>query len=1256
MSIRDVDAIVSTFLMTDDAGVRRYSPLAGGTDLDGTEILPGLLYRYRQLDAGSRAVSLQIFLDVGEIGGRLWDQEVKVLLRVANLSHPALPEVLDGGHLDADKIATEVGVRHSAAYIRTLSEEDIEASEIGDLTAAMQNDPVRALGQLWRLADALAILHDARIAHRNLWPGTLQFYVDGGHPALRISRFEMSALLSNILRASTVDSSGHETVRGLYLAQDARSLRYTPPERARFLLGWSDPETPRAPTDGPGSAEADTFGLAMIAAEWLLGTFDSTAPDAGAVPTLTDLLAFQRQVRVQVRTSPAIPPALGALLDDMLDPDPRGRPTSAQVLERLSRNHDGIVTLLEGAPGADSPPHLLLYLADTRDRLAEWGLIDPTDTDPRKIAEVIEQDTRGALVVESPDGAEPYLRNWRGTAPEKLRQARWVLIGPRAAWFCRPYEQRAKFQRTGELLTDVYVIGYVALRERLARPERDRLRKLEDVRLRRRIASVHVESDEIAPQVLNQLRRDRPDWKRLFETVREPAGPSPRERGFQRALDWLLEYQTAQLAARTYAFQRDPASPPNAAEVVLHWDRKRDRERRDRLPPLSAKLLGDSIARPAFGHFFADVSQGDEASLSYLRIRNDDRGTDTKPGSFRFVRHLGEDTVVVTAVAGAAVPEKGLLSPQDDDGTRIALYRQQDARDELVRNRVLVNRLLDPVSIRGDASRWRGAAGRLKGEGAAVVVDMLCHQPMFALQGPPGTGKTEISSQAVQACLRADPSARILVSAQSHYALDNLAARILTKLGLLDEQGRPQDADLMAIRIYTDRAEDRVDERLRKFSPGETAVRMRHTIRRRVRARLNSLVDGPQVREVAESWLGELDGSEIELGERLRRGANIVLVTCAAATQAKLVDNGAREPFDWVIVEEAAKAWPTELAMPLVRGLRWTMIGDHQQIGAYGAAEVERFLNTCADDPEPSIAEHFAFRKQYLEVFQLFGTMIGQAAPAGPGQASGPVRMLHEQRRMRDPISQVVSRSFYPVLEAPAVPAALLAPPSPAALAVPAPTSGTTAWPRPAAPKQDPSPPGPADIPAGLLLTRRAEEGSAVEFPEWLRERALVWVDTSGMHQDEGYWFNRYEADVVTRLARSLRPYPRLTARHEKESRTGLAILTPYRRQVDAIGRAGQELSGVVKTVDAFQGQEADLVIVSLVRDTARVPWDRPLGNIGHLADPARVNVMLSRARDVLVMVGSYEHFAGSGVPFWETVTATVSHYGIRRPAATVVA
>ena len=1232
MLVSDVDAVVSALLMTDAAGVKQYlSADESDSEIHGTEILPDLLYRYHQLDEGRRGVTLQIYAGVGEVGAQLWDQEVKVLLRVANLQHPALPEVLDGGHLEASKIAARLPGRwDSLAYVRTLSRTELDADDADELARVMHGDRVWALRQFWLLADALAILHDARISHRNLWPGTLQVYEDNDHHALRINRFEMSALLSNLLRATSVDAAGRDAVRRLYLAQGRRALPYAPPERLSFLFGADDGR--RGPGEGPGSAASDVFGLGMMSAEWFLGGFDAPGLDGEREPTVADLLGFQREIRRQVRTSGSVPSALGALLDDMLDPDPRGRATAATVLQRLSSNYDGVVSLMEGVGEGDGLPHLLLYLAETRNNLARWDLLDdPTDTDPRKIARVIEEDLRGALVVESPDGAERFLTNYRGATPEKLKQARWVLIGPKAAWFCRPYELRSKFSRAGELLADVYVIGYVALRDKLATAERDRLKKLEDVQLHRRIGSVHVESDEITSEVLAARRGGRPSWKTLFDTVQEPVPLSPKERSFAHAVDWLLDYQTAQLAARAYAFERDAASPANGQEVALRWRRERDRDRRDRMPPLHAKLLGDESARPSFGDFFSEVAHSDQESLSYLRATKDGGPVGSAGADLRFLRRQGEDTVIVASVSGSPVPDHGLLSPADDAGTKIALDRQRDAREELVRNRVLMNRLIAPISISSLPARWEGAAGQLRGEGKQVVIDMLCHQPMFVLQGPPGTGKTEISSQAVLAYLRADPRARVLVSAQSHFALDNLAVRILTKLGVLDDKGRPQDADFLAIRVFNERAKDRVDTRLQVFQAGDSAIRMRGMIRRRAQDRIDTRVDGVQVRGVAESWLAELrdGGLEIELGERLRRGANLVFVTCAAATPRTLVDNGAREPFDWVLIEEAAKAWPTELALPLVRGLRWTMVGDQEQIGAYGAVEVERFLDSCMNDPNPSIAEHYNRKADYLRVFELFGTMVKdaqRAAAARGDRQAGPVRWLTEQRRMRDAISQVVSRSFYPVIQA-----------RDSGAEPPADPGRTTA---------------PKGLPDGLLVTRRDDRGPALKEPEWLAGSGLVWIDTSGMRQDEGYWLNEYEADLVTGLVGSMKPDPQLTARHETEGPPGLAVITPYRRQRDVIVEKAPELKNAVKTVDAFQGREADIVIVSLVRDSARASWDRPLRNVGHLADPSRVNVMLSRARDLLVVVGSFDHFAGSGLPEWESVTKAVTRFGIRRTAA----
>ncbi|KAF2669715.1 P-loop containing nucleoside triphosphate hydrolase protein [Microthyrium microscopicum] len=57
-----------------------------------------------------------------------------------------------------------------------------------------------------------------------------------------------------------------------------------------------------------------------------------------------------------------------------------------------------------------------------------------------------------------------------------------------------------------------------------------------------------------------------------------------------------------------------------------------------------------------------------------------------------------------------------------------------------------------------------------------------------------------------------------------------------------------------------------------------------------------------------------------------------------------------------------------------------------------------------------------------------------------------------------------------------------------------------------------------------------------------------------------------------------------------------------------------------LSTIDNYQGEESDIVIVSLTRSNA-------IGQIGFMAEPERVNVLLSRARDALILIGNASTF-----------------------------
>lgn len=105
-----------------------------------------------------------------------------------------------------------------------------------------------------------------------------------------------------------------------------------------------------------------------------------------------------------------------------------------------------------------------------------------------------------------------------------------------------------------------------------------------------------------------------------------------------------------------------------------------------------------------------------------------------------------------------------------------------------------------------------------------------------------------------------------------------------------------------------------------------------------------------------------------------------------------------------------------------------------------------------------------------------------------------------------------------------------------------------------------------------------------------------------------------------------------------------LAVLSAYNEQVERLGRAiddrlpgdlanlagfmpAPNASAFQSTVDSFQGSEADLVVVSLVRNNDHVGRRA----LGILRDRRRMNVLLSRAKWQLIIVGSLEFLRVQG-------------------------
>ncbi len=137
----------------------------------------------------------------------------------------------------------------------------------------------------------------------------------------------------------------------------------------------------------------------------------------------------------------------------------------------------------------------------------------------------------------------------------------------------------------------------------------------------------------------------------------------------------------------------------------------------------------------------------------------------------------------------------------------------------------------------------------------------------------------------------------------------------------------------------------------------------------------------------------------------------------------------------------------------------------------------------------------------------------------------------------------------------------------------------------------------------------------------------MDWVDTSDMDFKEEYVgesfgrINKPEAELTLAVLRDY--FTKIGKQRVLDERLDVGIISPYRAQVQLMRRMvrkdeffkpyRQLIS--VNTVDGFQGQERDIVIISLVRANDD-------GQIGFLKDLRRMNVAITRAKMKLIIIG----------------------------------
>lgn len=319
-----------------------------------------------------------------------------------------------------------------------------------------------------------------------------------------------------------------------------------------------------------------------------------------------------------------------------------------------------------------------------------------------------------------------------------------------------------------------------------------------------------------------------------------------------------------------------------------------------------------------------------------------------------------------------------------------------------------------------------------------------------------------------------------------------------------------------------------------------------------------------QVIAVAHEWIHRLGTDRANFEEFLAKSRTVVCGTCVGLGRSQL--GIAKNEYDWVIVDEAARATPSELAVAIQSGRRVLLVGDHRQLPPLYKDEVIDHI--CRTSNWKS--HEYLTRSDFQRAFESsYGASVGA--------------MLKTQYRMSPEIGELVSECFYPEkLEAG--------------------RGGPPAW-FSSAPERLRAIVTWIDTSANGTEAHDRQLRGSTSFENPFEAREILDLLKAIAGQDE------FLQHLITNTGTDERP---------------IGVICMYADQKRLIQKQFDEqdwssqLRRLVKidTVDSYQGKQNRIIILSATRNNNAYSQ-------GHLASPERVNVSISRAMDRLIIVGA---------------------------------
>ncbi len=356
-----------------------------------------------------------------------------------------------------------------------------------------------------------------------------------------------------------------------------------------------------------------------------------------------------------------------------------------------------------------------------------------------------------------------------------------------------------------------------------------------------------------------------------------------------------------------------------------------------------------------------------------------------------------------------------------------------------------------------------------------------------------------------------------------------------------------------------------------EHSPAQTVAKIQQELIDKYEVRSKDAIERlSRVVHLSEEWVKALGSPDANFAEFLAKSRTVVAGTLVGIgyRAAGVVQN----IFDWVIIDEAGRAAPSELAVAMQAGHRVLLVGDHHQLPP-----------TFSEEVKDAICQRFSVD----EGSSLFSSDFERIFDSEYGKKVG--TKLLSQYRMAPDIGEVVSTCFY---------------------------KGELETGRGAPP-----------IYYELLPEHLSKQVTWIDTAPF-GERAY---QQTSENRDETW--NLMEARVVMNLLRQIIESDEFMVALSDDlnpQELPIGIICMYSKQRQIIDQLKSEATWLgdarrlvkVDTVDSYQGKENRIVILTTVRNNLKQ-------SPGFLDSPNRVNVAMSRAMERLFIIGSTKMWSG---------------------------